>query len=193
MRLKITSFLTALFLFIFTKGFIVVSEDPIYEKLNDAVSIRGFVTATVALFDDAVDLLINKIFRKNDFAVKSVVESLFETSGPLAALSIRLKVLLGLGVISNEVFEDITAFLQLKEQLNNDVDEHHFADELILSFAHELQLFRDKDLLPKEEIIIDLSTLVGKMKQQRKENLVRSCLILTVTEICRQLSVESPL
>ncbi|MCI7353758.1 MAG: MltR family transcriptional regulator [[Actinobacillus] rossii] len=171
----------------------MVSEDPIYEKLNDAVSIRGFVTATVALFDDAVDLLINKIFRKNDFAVKSVVESLFETSGPLAALSIRLKVLLGLGVISNEVFEDITAFLQLKEQLNNDVDEHHFADELILSFAHELQLFRDKDLLPKEEIIIDLSTLVGKMKQQRKENLVRSCLILTVTEICRQLAIESPL
>ena len=171
----------------------MISDDLIYEKLNDAVSIRGFVTATVSLFDDEVDRLINKVFRKNDFAVQSVVESLFETSGPLAALSIRLKVLLGLGVISNEVFEDVTAFLELKEQLNNDVDEHHFADELILSFTRELQLFKDKALLPKDEAIFDLSTLVGKMKQQRKENLVRSCLILTVTEICRQLAIESPL
>ena len=171
----------------------MLSDDLIYEKLNDAASIRGFVTAAVALFDEAVDCLINKVFRKNDFAVKSVVDSLFETSGPLAALSIRLKVLLGLGVISQDIFEDITAFLQLKEQLNNDVDEHYFADELILSFAHELQSFKDKALLPTEETVVDLSTLVGKMKQQRKENLVRSCLILTITEICRQLAIESPL
>ena len=171
----------------------MVSEDPLYEKLNDAQSIRGFVTTTVAFFDDAVDRLINKVFRKHDFAVKSVVESLFETSGPLAALSIRLKVLLGLGVVSHEVFEDITAFLQLKEQLNNDADEHHFADELILSFAHELQLFKDKDMLPTESTPADLTTLVGQMKHQRKEKLVRSCLILTVTEIYQQLQVESPL
>lgn len=171
----------------------MVSEDPIYEKLNDVTSIRGFVTATVAIFDEIIDQLINKVFRKNDFAVKSVVDSLFETSGPLATLSIRLKVLLGLGVISHDVFEDVSAFLQLKEQLNNDADEHHFADELILSFAHELHLFKDKDLLPIEETTIDLTTLVGQMKQQRKERLVRSCLILTVTEIYQQLRVESPL
>ena len=81
----------------------MLSEDPIYEKLNEATSIRGFITASVAIFDDAVEKLINRVFRKTDFVVKSVIDSLFETSGPLSELPIRLKVLLGLGVINQGV------------------------------------------------------------------------------------------
>lgn len=95
----------------------MLSEDPIYEKLNDAETIRGFITASVAIFDDAVDQLINRVFRKTDFVVKSVIDSLFETSGPLSDLAIRLKVLLGLGVVNHEVFEDINAFIKIKEIL----------------------------------------------------------------------------
>ncbi|EJS89160.1 mannitol repressor protein, partial [Pasteurella multocida subsp. multocida str. Anand1_cattle] len=63
------------------------SVDPIYEKLNEATSIRGFITASVAIFDEAVDQLINRVFRKTDFAVKSVVDSLLSNSGPLCDLS----------------------------------------------------------------------------------------------------------
>ncbi|MGQ0286416.1 MltR family transcriptional regulator [Pasteurellaceae bacterium 22721_9_1] len=171
----------------------MLSDDPIYEKLNESISIRGFITATVAIFDEAVDQLINRVFRKSDFAVKSVVDSLFETSGPLCDLSIRLKVLLGLGVISHDIFEDIFTFIHMKEKLNNDEKEYEFADDVIVEFARSLNLLQDKVLLnfpPNQE---SADSLVFQMKQLRHEKLLRSCLTLTISDIYQKLQVESPL
>lgn len=167
---------------------------PIYEKLSEATSIRGFITATVALLDDAVDQLINRVFRKTDFAVKSVVDSLFMTSGPLFDLSIRLKVLLGLGVIEHEVFEDLNAFIKLKEKLNNDEKDYRFFDPLIIEFMQHLHLQQDKTLLNfPEDKGENPDSLTYQIKTQRKEKLVRSCLMLTINEIYERLQVESPL
>ncbi len=123
------------------------SVDPIYEKLNEATSIRGFITASVAIFDEAVDQLINRVFRKTDFAVKSVVDSLLSNSGPLCDLSIRLKVLLGLGIIEHHVFSDISHFIEIKEKLNNDEKEYDFADLIIIDFIQQLSCQNDKSLL----------------------------------------------
>ncbi|PXZ38156.1 MltR family transcriptional regulator [Avibacterium paragallinarum] len=168
-------------------------DDPVYEKLSEATSIRGFITASVALFDEAVDSLINRVFRKTDFAVKSVVDSLFMTSGPLFELSIRLKVLLGLGVIEHDVFEDLNAFIKFKEKLNNDEKEYRFFDPLIIAFMQSLHLQQDKSLLNFPEEKEDPDSLSYQIKTQRKEKLVRSCLILTISEIYERLQVESPL
>ncbi len=46
---------------------------------------------------------------------------------------------------------------------------------------------------PPNETIEAPDSLVGQMKVRRREKLVQSCLILTVTEIYQQLQVESPL
>ena len=43
--------------------------DQVYEKLNKAMSLRGFITIAVAIFDETIDELINRVFRKTDFAV----------------------------------------------------------------------------------------------------------------------------
>lgn len=171
----------------------MLSEDPIYEKLNEATSIRGFITASVTIFEDAVDQLINRVFRKSDFAVKSVVDSLFETSGPLSDLNIRLKVLLGLGVIKHEVFEDIGAFIQIKETLNNDGKEYAFTDPIVADFIQSLHLQQDKSLLNFEPESTNNNSLLHQVKALRYEKLVRSCLALTITDIYQQLQVESPL
>ncbi|HBO38698.1 MAG TPA: MltR family transcriptional regulator [Pasteurellaceae bacterium] len=171
----------------------MLSEDPIYEKLNEATSIRGFITASVTIFEDAVDQLINRVFRKSDFAVKSVVDSLFETSGPLSDLNIRLKVLLGLGVIKHEVFEDISAFIQIKETLNNDGKEYAFTDPVVADFIQALHLQQDKSLLNFELESTNNNSLLHQVKALRYEKLVRSCLALTITDIYQQLQVESPL
>lgn len=52
----------------------MLSEDLYYEKLNGTVSVRGFMIATVAIFEEAVDSLINRVFRKTDFVVQSVID-----------------------------------------------------------------------------------------------------------------------
>ncbi|MDY4594005.1 MAG: MltR family transcriptional regulator [[Pasteurella] aerogenes] len=172
----------------------MLSSDPIYEKLNEATSIRGFMTASVAIFDEAVYQLINRVFRKTDFAVKSVVDSLFMTTGPLFNLGIRLKVLLGLGVINHEVFEDINAFIEIKEKLNNDEKDYCFFDQIIIDFIQQLHSQKEKDILnfpPEKEENPD--SLLYHIKIQRKENLIRSCLLLTISSIYEQLQIESPL
>ncbi len=171
----------------------MLSEDPIYEKLNEATSIRGFITASVAIFDDAVEKLINRVFRKTDFVVKSVIDSLFETSGPLSELPIRLKVLLGLGVINHEAFEDINSFIKLKETLNNAEKEYDFSDPIVAEFLQSLHLLQDKSLLQFEPESGDKDSLLYQVKALRREKLIRSCLSLTITDIYQQLQVESPL
>ena len=171
----------------------MLSEDPIYEKLNEATSIRGFITASVAIFDDAVEKLINRVFRKTDFVVKSVIDSLFETSGPLSELPIRLKVLLGLGVINHEVFEDINGFIKIKETLNNAEKEYDFSDPIVADFLQSLHLLQDKSLLQFESDSSDKDSLLYQVKALRREKLIRSCLSLTITDIYQQLQVESPL
>src|SRR5699024_119873 len=115
----------------------------IEEKLNEVTTARGVIIAAVTVFEEALDQLINKEFRKTDFVVESVIESLFEHSGPLFDFKIRLKVLLGLGVISKDIFEDIEQFLKLKEIINNQTQELSFSDPLLLDFVQQLNCIKD--------------------------------------------------
>ncbi|PJG85707.1 MltR family transcriptional regulator [Conservatibacter flavescens] len=169
-------------------------ENLIYEKLNDATSIRGFIISAVSLFEESVDQLINRVFLKTDFAVKSVVDSLLYQSGPLFELPIRLKVLLGLGVISHDVFEDINAFLSMKEQLNNDEKDYTFNDDNIISFTQNLCHQKDKPLITITNTSMDNhDSLQHQMHLLRQEKIIRSSLILIISEIYEQLQIESPL
>ncbi|WP_459782691.1 MltR family transcriptional regulator, partial [Photobacterium sp. R1] len=70
--------------------------------------------------------------RKDDFAVKSVVEPLLHDTGPLGELSVRLKLLYGLGVIAQPVYQDIERCLHIKDMLNRDVTEYQFTDPKII-------------------------------------------------------------
>lgn len=163
----------------------------VFEKLNKPQSLRGFITISVTIFESAVDNLLNRVFRKTDFVVKSVVDSLFEQSGPLFELPIRLKVLLGLGVISPKIFTDISAFIEFKNTLNNDEQEYSFNDEIFLNFLRQLHL--DQSLLQIAPITEPVESLIYKMKIQRQEKILRSILTLHIAEIYEQLQTESPL
>ena len=169
-------------------------DSLLYEKLNDATSIRGFIISAVSLFEDAIDRLINRVFLKTDFAVKSVVDSLLYQSGPLFDLSIRLKVLLGLGVISHEVFTDINAFITMKEQLNNDEKDYGFDDHNVINFAQNLLHQKHHSQLTLPTISTDnKDSLLYQMHQMRQEKVIRSSLILIISDIYEQLQIESPL
>ena len=45
----------------------------IEEKLNEVTTARGLIIAAVTVFEEALDQLINKVFRKTDFVVESVI------------------------------------------------------------------------------------------------------------------------
>ncbi|NMT18604.1 MltR family transcriptional regulator, partial [Vibrio parahaemolyticus] len=49
-----------------------INETEIIERLNSAPSVRGFFIAAVDVFNDSIDGLVQRIFRKDNFAVQSV-------------------------------------------------------------------------------------------------------------------------
>lgn len=171
-------------------------SDNFIEQLSEVTSLRGFLALATNQFAQNVDRLILRVFRKADFALKSVVDSLFEYQGPLAELSVRLKLLLGLGVISAEVFEDITLFIELKQHLSDEVEELPFSHPAIIQFTkdlHHIDLTPVAEILKHQTIGDHKDSMLFQMQQIRLERIMRSSLILAITEINEKLNVESPL
>lgn len=173
------------------------STDNFIEQLNDVPSLRGFMALSCQQLAKRIEQLIERVFRKADFALKSVVDSLFEHQGPLAELPVRLKVLLGLGVLSAESFQDISQFLKFKQLLSDEVEELPFTHPSVLAFAKSLHhldfspLAQLQKAVSQSEKLAD--SLLLQMQQKRLEKAVRSSLILALSELYEKLNVESPL
>lgn len=113
-------------------------ENRVLERLNAGKTVRNFLIATVELLTEAVNILVLQVFRKDDYAVKYAVEPLLEGSGPLGDLSVRLKLIYGLGVISRAEYEDAELLMALREELNHDGNEYSFTDDEIIGPFGEL-------------------------------------------------------
>ena len=72
-------------------------ENRVLERLNAGKTVRSFLITAVELLTEAVNLLVLQVFRKDDYAVKYAVEPLLDGDGPLGDLSVRLKLIYGLG------------------------------------------------------------------------------------------------
>ncbi|MBN6367476.1 MltR family transcriptional regulator, partial [Providencia rettgeri] len=107
-------------------------ENQILERLNQRPEVNLFVQEVVLLISQAIDKLMLKVFRKDDYAVKYAVEPLLTGNGPLGELSVRLKLLFALGAISRETYEDIELFLALNESLSAENLNINFTDDEIL-------------------------------------------------------------
>lgn len=171
-----------------------INETDIIERLNSAPSVRGFFITTVEVFNDAIDALIQRVFRKDNFAVQSVVGPLLHDSGPLGNLSVRLKLLFGLGVLPDDIYHDIEDIIKLRNQLNSDGSEYDFTDPQILVPIKKLNLVAKMGMVqldvlePDGDIDLDFYQL----QLQRQQQIIKSGLSLAVVEICNELNKESP-
>ncbi len=104
-------------------------ENRVLERLNAGKTVRSFLITAVELLTEAVNLLVLQVFRKDDYAVKYAVEPLLDGDGPLGDLSVRLKLIYGLGVINRQEYEDAELLMALREELNHDGNEYAFTDE----------------------------------------------------------------
>ena len=104
-------------------------ENRVLERLNAGKTVRSFLITAVELLTEAVNLLVLQVFRKDDYAVKYAVEPLLDGDGPLGDLSVRLKLIYGLGVINRQEYEDAELLMALREELNHDGNEYAFTDD----------------------------------------------------------------
>lgn len=173
-----------------------LQENDILEYLNTSLTVRGFFICTVDVFERAIQTLIERIFLKNDFAVQSVVGPLLQNTGPLGELSVRLKLLFGLGVIGQDTYHDIEGIIKLKNLLNNDSTDYSFTDPVIVNAIQTLHLA--KNMLPimaldsAQSAQDDCDLAFYQMQVDRNQKVVKSSLALAIISLCEELDKESP-
>jgi mannitol operon repressor len=172
-----------------------IRESEILEYLNASLTARGFFISSVDVFEQVIQTLIERIFLKNDFAVQSVVGPLLHDSGPLGELSVRLKLLFGLGVIPHEIYQDIDDIIKLKKLLSNDGSEYHFTDQFIVEKIKKLNLAKSMGMVSFDPILVaddDVDLVFYQMQQSRQQQVIKSSLALAILTICEALNKESP-
>lgn len=162
-------------------------ENRVLERLNAGRSVRSFLIAAVELLAEAVNLLVLQVFRKDDYAVKYAVEPLLLGNGPLGELSVRLKLIYGLGVISRHEYEDCELLLALREELNNDTGDYRFTDDEILGPFSELHCVT---AWPPVPVYHPEDAELRSMQQQRYLQMVRSTMVLSLTELISRISLK---
>ncbi|MEH0875279.1 MltR family transcriptional regulator [Pectobacterium cacticida] len=166
-------------------------ENRVLEALNAENTVRDFMLCAVELLVEAVDILMSQVFRKDDYAVKYAVEPLMTGTGPLSDLSVRLKLIYGLGMIDRGEYEDAELLIALGEELAQDERQYCFTDDEILGSVGELHcvaaLPADPALPPGTD---SADPLLVSMKQQRYQQMVRSTLVLSLTTLIAQMSLK---
>lgn len=164
------------------------TENQILERLNKPSGVKLFVQEVIVLITESIDLLMLKVFRKDDYAVKYAVEPLLEGNGPLGKLSVRLKLLFALGAISREVYEDIELFLALNEILSTGNLHFSFTDDEIIG---PIKMLHCIDPLPvmmtfnQPEDLIDQQLV--DLQKHRYQKMIKSALVLSVTSLVAKI------
>ncbi|UEM39354.1 MULTISPECIES: MltR family transcriptional regulator [Pectobacterium] len=165
-------------------------ENRVLEALNSGKTVRDFMLCAVELLADAVSILMLQVFRKDDYAVKYAVEPLMMGTGPLGDLSVRLKLIYGLGMISRKEYEDAELLMALGEELAHDERHYRFTDDEILGPIGELHCVATLPTEPALPPADDADPLLVSMQQQRYQQMVRSTLVLSLTTLIAQISLK---
>ncbi|MEC5320431.1 MltR family transcriptional regulator [Brenneria populi subsp. brevivirga] len=166
-------------------------ENRVLESLNSASTVRDFMLRAADLLAEAVSVLMLQVFRKDDYAVKYAVEPLMMGTGPLGDLCVRLKLIYGLGMIGRKEYEDAELLMALSDELLHDGRHYRFTDDEILGPIGELHcvgMLPAQPPLPAGEDAAD--DLLISMQQQRYQQMVRSTLVLSLTELISQISMK---
>jgi mannitol operon repressor len=170
-------------------------ETEIIEKLASTKTLRSFLITAVEFFSQAVDRLIQGVFRKDDYAVRYAVEPLLGRSGPLSKLPVRLKLLYGLGIMPQNIYQDIERLIELRDLLNHSENEFSFVDPLIIESIKQLHTLSNMAGIQLDITEPDDNTDMAlyHMRVARQGQVVRSALSLAVASICKTFEQSNPL
>lgn len=170
------------------------NETELLEALSDAKDASECLLAAYDALDDTLDAVINTIFHKDDHSVKYVVEPLLKSDGPLGDISVRAKLLLGLGVISKTVFDDIEVFVTLKEWTKFQDSEVSFTEVDVIFELNKVGAIQNSMPIVYDEAMVEgLDDLMLTMYQERHYQRVKSTIILAITELVAVLCRDNPL
>lgn len=169
-----------------------LQEDDILEQLNQKPDIHGLLSCAIEIIATSIDYLMMRVFRKERHAQKFVIPSLIRHDGPLSELSVRLKLLYALSIITHQEYEDIELLLALLDELNQDPQtQYQFSDDEILG---PIMLLHDMIMPPNLQFNVnqEFGGIVDSMKsslfKQRQQQVIRSSLIIAITNLAVRLN-----
>ncbi len=171
-----------------------INETDLLEALSEATSASECLFSAYDALDDTVDALLNNIFHKDDYAVKFVVDPLLKNDGPLGDIMVRAKLLLGLGVISKTIYDDIEIFVTLKKWVKIQEESVSFTETDIIFELNRISMIRSIMPIDYDPSFFDgLSEDLLTMSITRHHQKVKSTIVLAITEIVNQLCKDNSL
>lgn len=170
------------------------NETALFEELANSANAAECLLCAYDVLEDVLDILLKKIFYKDDYAVKFVVDPLLNSSGPLGEILVRIKLLLGLGMMKKSVYDDIEIFITLKEWVKIRDNQISFWDKDIIFELNRISLIQNTmpiDYSP--ELLEGMPETTKEMFLERHFQKVRSTITLAVNDIHQHLSQENSL
>lgn len=97
---------------------------------------RGLVLMSVAYIDERLSVLLEKYFVDD----KSIIQTLFDATGPLGTFSSKLKLAYGIGLLPKNVYTDCNKIRKIRNSFAHISKPISFEDEPIKSQTHSLIL-----------------------------------------------------
>lgn len=171
----------------------VTQEDELFERLAPADNPRGFFLEVVAVIEEGADHLLRSAFRQEEFAVKYAIEPLLNRQGPLSELTVRLKLMLALGMFSLETYQDLELCIKLRDWLSDDIRNYRFSDEALFTRLKRLHCLQSLGIPERPTLAADDDKLLYQMQLDRQDQVIRSALLLSIATIVQELGKESPI
>jgi mannitol operon repressor len=168
-------------------------EDVVFERLTEPENPRGFFLEVVDMLEEGVDQLMRRAFRQEEYAVKYAIEPLLNGKGPLADIGIRLKLIFALGLISYEISQDIERFIRLRDFLVTDIHDHRFGESCITDQLNRLHCLQSISMMQIEVPSDKEDPTLYQLQLNRRDQVIRSALLLAVSSVLSELNKDSPI
>ncbi|WP_421325578.1 MltR family transcriptional regulator, partial [Aeromonas veronii] len=112
---------------------------------------------------------------------------------PLGQLEVRLKLIFALGLISLERYQDIEAYIKIRDFLVRDPKDYRFSDKPIRDLLDRLHGVNQGGMMKLEPPASEEDWAFYQMQLNRLDQMVRSALVLALADCVGELHKESPI
>lgn len=120
---------------------------------------RGAVIVAAALLEDDLNEILKEIVQRNGLSAKYIKE-MFDLNGPLSSFSSKILICYGFGIISKDIFDDLTKIRKLRNKFAHSSDKVDFLSSEIEDQVADIQCCVEAS-----------KSIVGKMFKGRGNNL----------------------
>lgn len=113
-------------------------EKEAFYEVYDLGPDRSRAVVLVAMLENRLNDIFRALLREN----KAIWNELFQTSGPLGNLGVKLRLLYMLGILPNGAYKDLIAFSKIRNEFAHKPKVRTFDDQPVCDFVRNLTTWK---------------------------------------------------